>query len=181
MTGLKLVFKRPRALTRVAAIERSTVTASTIATGTNVTQIINHQSFGTHQTASAPAAVGVGPSEYVFSGKPTPREIVEEIDKLPPYQRLNAGDNYKELRVSWPVEFRSINAREKNLHVLNTRFKIGNMPIGVLVCAEIKISDYPELKTMYEGTKLVIVGQIDGVDGWLITLRGAKISIPDRA
>lgn len=91
---------------------------------------------------------------------PLPGTIEEEINRLPPYQRILVAEGYVGLRVEWDVTFRDIQMTKKD----NEGFVIckaidRNILIGIII----NPTEYPEFKSAKEGAKLIVFGEIQEV------------------
>jgi len=100
----------------------------------------------------------------------TPEEIIQTLDKTPPYQRNDAAKNYIGLEVFWLVEFKSITT-------LNGMQLIAMPPneYGPVIICPIDIEHYPQFKIMKSGENITIEGTIAEVKYSEIYLRDCNI------
>jgi hypothetical protein len=98
---------------------------------------------------------------------PSPREVIEEIEKLPPFQRETAEEHYTGLRVKWRTAYLDVLRKEGNRATLVMRDESHVYP--AIVC-EIDTSEYPEARTAKSGHKVWVSGEIARVDGHTIYL-----------
>lgn len=101
----------------------------------------------------------------------TIEEIMQTLDRTPPYQRNDAAKNYIGLKVFWLVEFRSINTSLDGMQLIAMP---PNNPIAGILCP-IDIERYPQFKTMKSGKNLTIEGIIAEVTYSNISLRDCNI------
>jgi hypothetical protein len=173
----KLLFKRKKASISVSAKRVSTGNGSPAIIGSNNTQVVhqNNYSVSTPGQPTFESSVGGVPSGY--SSNPSPSEIFEAIDELPPFQRARAINDYSGLKVAWPLEFYSLDREADDAFTFTAASSGRGLP---LVRASITLSEYPELKILPAGTCIILIGKIHGLGTHLIYLREARIAFPNR-
>ena len=138
---------------------------SPIATGSIVTQNIH---YGTAQAQTTDF------SDYYES--PTPTEIREKLDKLPPYQKESMMEHFIGLKVRWLTRFADIfkTYEEGQYHLL---LQYGNNLRDVVAC-DVSLDDFPRLKVSTEGDYIEVTGTIERVHTLGVNLKDAWISFP---
>lgn len=103
-----------------------------------------------------------------------PIEIIEAVDHVPVYLQEETEKSYTGLRVEWLVLFSYIFKNSDDVVKLRMVDLNGIYPI---IYGLIKLSDYPELKTLHKNTKLKAKGVIEQVRGHEICLKDLEIDI----
>jgi hypothetical protein len=140
----------------VSAKQNSSVLGSPVATGSNISQIVNVVT-----TSNTPAH----PTRIAYSDNPTPEDIRTQLDSLPVFQQKTAINSYVGLKVSWLVRFSSLFElgeayqrlyKTSETHRIFSRY--GREPITIM--ADVDIERFPRLKIAHRGTPLLILGTI---------------------
>lgn len=142
------------------------VIGSPIASGSNITQNVH---FG-----SSPNKTQSLKSLSDYDERPTPIEILTELDNAPPFQRNTLARGYRGIKVRWPVVFRNIIQHPDNreLYKVCTRYR-GAMDGSEVIC-DLRIEDFPRLQIAKANEPLIITGTIAALDDWVL-LRDAHI------
>lgn len=90
--------------------------------------------------------------------EPTPREIMEHLDNLPPFQREDAANHFKGVNVSWTV---SISQSEKKPNGNVWLLTLYEKRISPAIVCEVELAKYPELKIINKDQEFKIEGEID--------------------
>jgi hypothetical protein len=100
-----------------------------------------------------------------FSKLITPAYIKKDVKNRPLYQQRDALKHYTGLYVDWMMKLSSVKEEKDG----NIRVSLDFDP-GILsaVFCTVKISDYPELKIMNEGTKIQVKGKIATIEENLV-------------
>ena len=94
-----------------------------------------------------------------YSIHPTPKEIADEIDSLPPYQQVEAEKNYIGLKVKWDVSLSLVHHRDDNEVILSCTTK----GYSRYVKFKSSLEKYPEIKIAKEGQKITVYGAIERI------------------
>lgn len=97
---------------------------------------------------------------------PSPQEISQSIDALPPYLQETARQNYKGLSVTWGVTLFSARDSPDGVRI----HAIPSGQNGLSVMFTVDASLYPEIKTMPRGQEFVVQGTITEVSSLWIKL-----------
>jgi hypothetical protein len=100
-----------------------------------------------------------------------PKTIVKEVDSYPPLQRNQIEDSYKGIKVEWKTKFQEAHLRNDGTTHLMLLDR-GSYP---WVYCDVRVSDYPELKVIKEGTIIWVSGEIIKVVGNTITVKPTKL------
>jgi hypothetical protein len=138
------------------------------------------------RTAAAGDPSGSSPSEpseqttSIFT-RPTPDEMRQQIDSLPPFQRDTARGSYAGLDVCWQALFRGIDEDERadkdNLPFATKKWVVHlkhydpAIPhaISALVCPGVDIERYPRFKFLNENELLTVKGKVRSIElGWVL-------------
>lgn len=152
----------------------SDVSESLVAVGTNI-----KQHHGTVQNYYGVAPTPAGPFAGKVATKPSMVEIGDAIDSAKPYDQAKIKENYKGVKVSWPVIFSSINQFSRSSSV-GIYFVSFNSPDAdfLSVSTYIDIDKYPKLKVIDRGHPAWIEGLILTTDLLHIQLAdGAEITL----
>ncbi|MFA6982086.1 MAG: hypothetical protein WC243_03635 [Patescibacteria group bacterium] len=93
----------------------------------------------------------------------TPEEIKSNLRTLSPYARNSVTQDYRNQQVSWHVEFSSVlppEDKKDHLHYIIMFYP----PSQMLVSCYISDNKYPWIKTIKEGTRLIIKGKIENIN-----------------
>ncbi len=88
------------------------------------------------------------------------------VESAPVFQRKSVEAGYKGFKVSWELEFRSINQYEKDKVKLSTVDSRGYP----WVYFNVNLDKYPELKILKIKEKIIVKGKIDDISGHTINL-----------
>ena len=147
----------------LSAEHNSSVLGSPVASGSNISQTVN---FSTTNIAPPPVAHRREPT----TTRPTPEEIMAQVDSVPVLQKIAAGQAYVGLKVRWPVTF-STAVELDDMHRRTERKTI---------IAEVDSNRFPRLRTIHKGTSMQISGTIaEFTDMGNIRLEGVDISFQD--
>jgi hypothetical protein len=91
---------------------------------------------------------------------PTPQEIEEEIEKVTPFQRRAAKENYVGLKVRWETHLLLAHPLKENAVSLGCRYE----GYSRLVLIETDLREYPFLRVAKNGQPIVVYGTITGID-----------------
>jgi hypothetical protein len=149
LDNAQTIYKSPGALS-----VSGPVTGSAVAVGDN-----NQQSFEVHHHHSSENRV-----QELTESKPSPDQIFEEIDKLPPFQTNQARLNYLNLTVCWQVVLESIQPLGPGYFV-QCRYINGRKNVSFIT-----ESLHPELKIAKYGTPLWIRGTIKHIQPLAVVL-----------
>ncbi len=135
----------------VTGLQAQSVTQSPIATGDNVIQNIH---YGNAQR--------VTPDFSDYKKSPSPAEIREHLDSLPPFQKEVVKDSFVGLKVCWRASFLSVSKSYGSTeHRLSLYY--GNNPRDIVACA-ICVDDYPRLKVALRDERIEIAGTIKSAE-----------------
>ena len=101
----------------------------------------------------------------------TPREILEEIERLPPFQQKDVLKHYVDLDVDWKMKLSSATAREGNAVYLFFAFE----GYTAFATCTVSLLEYPELRVIKAGEKFSIRGKIELVDPPYFRLKNVKL------
>jgi hypothetical protein len=130
---------------------------------------------------TAPPALAPVPQTFIapvpIFTKPSPDDIHNQIDSLPPYQQRFASDAYKGLRVCWQAVFGTIqdDGLNKSQVVLRQPDRSRQDWTGMIRCRRVDISAQPRLKIAHVGEQVIVRGTIAEVDDFSIHLRDVTI------
>jgi hypothetical protein len=143
----------------VSADRNSSVLGSPVASGSNITQVVN--------LGVLPGGPAQSQQELGYPSTPTPVDIHNHLRGLPVYQRSLTKDSYVGLKVRWQVTFRNVQALPPTLpfktddtHDLIAFYEPG--AVGI-IRARITIGSFPRLKIAHEGARMEIAGEIEYV------------------
>lgn len=109
--------------------------------------------------------------------EPTPMQIYEEIDKVPPLQRQDVARRYIGIKVDWELIFSSASLIEKDQAVILFDSAPANKVNLMSVRCLVKLSDYQELSIMKSGKKVRVTGTISGIGLLLfVELKDVKLT-----
>lgn len=113
------------------------------------------------------------PAASVNPITPTPAEIIDVINNLPPLQQTTAAANYKGIKVSWPVYLVGgyTNANNSNLYTIQLQDK----SLGPIITCDVDLASYPQLKIIKKGEVFTIGGEIVSVDSLGIGLNNCNL------
>lgn len=113
-----------------------------------------------------------------ISTKPLPIEIIEDVDGAPPYQQRERGKHYSGIKVKWLSFFDTIYKSQYNQNGETRVTLVANKTLRYpRIDCIIDIEEYPELKTIHQGAKIIISGKIDNVSYHDIFLINVKLKI----
>ncbi len=98
-----------------------------------------------------------------------PREILDEIKKRPPLQRVDAEKSYRGIKVSWKLKFKT--ARE--VFGEQGKWEIVSEPEDNIypdIFIKVDKGSYPEFNILHENSIFWVDGEISKVDGFVIHL-----------
>src|SRR6266404_159991 len=101
--------------------------------------------------------------------EPTPRQIMAELDKVPPLQQEDVGRHYQDIKVDWELVFSYASPRD-NGYVLVLLDTAENSGILGVRCA-VKLSEYRELGVINRGKRMRVTGRIGRVESGVIDLK----------
>jgi hypothetical protein len=104
--------------------------------------------------------------------KLTPLEIRDYLRNLPPFQREDAADHYKGIKVSWVVSIEYSEKRPNGNVFLMTEYE---RHISPSIYLEIELVKYPELKIINKDQEFRIEGEIDTISSGSIKLTNCKL------
>lgn len=148
----------------VSADRNSSVLGSPVASGSNITQVVN--------LGVLPGGPAQSQPEPGYSSTPTPVDIWNHLRGLPVYQRSLTKDSYVGQKVRWQVIFRNVQALPPTLpfktdatHDLLVFYELGDSKVGIplSIFARITIGSFPRLKIIHEGARMEIAGEIEYV------------------
>jgi hypothetical protein len=154
-------FQRAKGHSVAVSANRSSVVGSPVASGSNISQIVN-------LTTVKPAPTAPHIKEG-YSEKPTPADIENQLESLPAFQRNKIRDDYVGLKVSWPVRFSSLIALDEfsrkwrtvdHTHTILVHY---DTSIAQVIGGQVDIERFPRLKFTHDGTRLRISGTISEV------------------
>jgi hypothetical protein len=135
------------------------ITGSVVAVGDN-----NQQSFEVHHHHSGENRV-----PELTESKPSPDQIFEDIDRLPPFQTHQARSNYLNLNVCWQVVLESIQPLGTG-YIIHVRYSKGTKLVSFTT-----ESLHPELKIAKHGTPMWIKVKIKHLQTFCVVLSEATI------
>lgn len=100
-----------------------------------------------------------------------PKEIIEKVSMVPPFQQNSVEASYSEQEISWRLAFNSISQinNSEKWHVMSRN------PDGYpWVYFDVDIEEYPQFKTLHQDDELIITGLIERVSGHDINLKSIK-------
>jgi len=109
-----------------------------------------------------------------LSSELTPEKIIDEIRKVPVFQRETLAESYKNIKIeNWNTTLQSARKISNDrLHLM--LLDRGNYP---WVYADVEEKEYPKLKIMKEGEKVIISGTIQKVEGNTVELKDTKLKL----
>lgn len=138
---------------------RSSVVASPVASGSNISQTVN---FTTVHSAPTPTP----PVRSDYSEKPTPADIFIHLNSLPAFQQNKVKDSYVGLKVCWLVRFATLAELEewrRKLYKTDPTHLILVRYSTFIVATTVDIERFPRLKIIHDGTPLRISGTVSEV------------------
>ena len=114
--------------------------------------------------------------------EPTPQQICDTLDKLPPLQKEDIAKSYEGIKIDWQLEFNSANKNKTMFEeyrgkYIDIAFHIPGPNLSRLVwCWKVKLSDYPEFKVMIPGKMVRVRGIIGHIDALSITVENVVFS-----
>jgi hypothetical protein len=115
----------------------------------------------TSDAAPPPAAEPRSPSVH-----PTPRDIIKQLEALPPFQRPAARTAYLGIPVKWHVTLHSVTPLPNGLAHLMLLDR-GSYP---WVYCDVSLASYPQVKIAKTGDSLTVSGTIADVEGNAVIL-----------
>jgi hypothetical protein len=108
--------------------------------------------------------------------EPTPMQIYEEINKVPPLQGKDVARHYEGIKVDWELIFSSASQKENGFVLV--LFEISpNRPGPINVGCAVKLSDYKELSIIRPGKKVRVTGAISHIEpGLFIQLKDVQLT-----
>ncbi len=101
-------------------------------------------------------------------------QIIEEIEKSPPFQQNEILKHYIGLSIDWNMKLSSVD-KASNDNIKVTFGDIGSFDgYGITTCI-VKLSDYPELAIMKRDTKIRIEAKIDSIDYPIFRLKDVTL------
>jgi hypothetical protein len=158
-----LIFGRKKSTDQdVRGKIEGSMNSSPAAVGHIVTQTVTYNLAGTN-----PAPIQ---EKEKKATSPRPRDILKAIDSLPPFQRASAAQNYTGLKICWFTEFSSIERilfaeNEQENHSVYLKVRGNERWDFVLVCCDIDLNKYPELKILHADHPIWLKGKIIGLTG----------------
>lgn len=160
---------------QVSADRNSSVLGSPVASGSNISQIVN---IGTTYSP----VVQPNPT---YSDRPTPTEIGKQLLALPVFQRKAATSSYLGLKVRWRVKLSALDQispyQRKAASSTDPTHDLTAVDEGwKTVRMYVDIERFPRLKISHEGTAMEISGTIEYVsDAGGVRLRDVDISFEE--
>lgn len=132
------------------------VSDSTVAIGTNVSQIVHH-----HHVPDRP-------SDALKATEPSPSQIISDLKALPPFGKYRAQESYRGLSVLWPLILLEVDQPRGAWAVFFRSFEewCSHPPIVYAPFTELP----PEMKVSPTGTLVWVRGRIRAVDRVSISL-----------
>jgi hypothetical protein len=144
----------------------SQIEGSAVAIGDHNTQSVTIQQQNIFQTPAVSESKGSSPTAF---------DIQKELRAIPaPYLRKQAEGSYEGLKVRWLVTFETVEPDMQYNELERYDFCLfhmwsGNRTAGV--CAYISVGHEPRLKTLYQGAKLWLEGEIDYASTDIVRLK----------
>ncbi len=106
---------------------------------------------------------------------PNPKQIMDQLDAVPPLQRDQVAANYKGIPVKWNVNLYSTSTTHSGQTVVFVRYKNRRVPV---ISFAIDLETYPQLKVLLPKHPIVVEGEIGSIDpGLSIELINAAVHI----
>ncbi len=122
----------------------------------------------------SPTPTSSAPRNDGYSDKPTPTEIREQIEALPPFQQGAAITAYRGLKVRWPAIFKGIHRdrpseKTEKKWMLVLEYDNGKSYGGATIfCQNFDVEQYPRLKFAHAGSRVYVRGTILSASAYLI-------------
>jgi hypothetical protein len=170
-----LLGKTPFANQKVTVKSDGVSTNSPAAIGHTVSQSVHYQ------IVNAPL---VQPESHRVNKDtfPSAHQILNEINALPPFQRLGTRQNYLGLEICWLTEFANIAdvaVDEANDHMLVLSVRGEQEWDRALVMCGINLNKYPKLKILHAKHPIWIRGKISGLDSAVVHVKDPELEIVD--
>lgn len=102
----------------------------------------------------------------------TPKNILDTLKKVPPYQRDQVKSNYYGLHVSWKGTYKTVlSVQGGSLLMILDR---GNYP---WIYAEIDLDKNPVVKILNEDAKVLVEGEITAIESGGVTLSHCRLKL----
>jgi hypothetical protein len=111
--------------------------------------------------------------ENEFKIKPFPRDIVKEVDSVPPFQVNEKERSYIGLKIQWKCTLQDIKKRNGD-EILISFLDRGNYP---WIYCNVSTNQYPEFKILKKGESAWVAGKIEEIRGNTISVVIEKIKI----
>ncbi len=123
------------------------------------------------------STITITPNPTLHINSVSPKEISDEIKKLPPLQQREAGRNYQGINISWSLFFLDIfpSYNKKGVYTIHLQDQS-----GISIVCDINIDDYPVLKITKKSQKIDAEGTILNVEDNIIFLDKCKLLISKR-
>lgn len=104
--------------------------------------------------------------------KLTPKELMDNLNDLPPFQWEHATSYYKGQKVSWTAKFVAISKNYQGNYRLQLQYSEGFFNVGIFCVTDIET--YPELKIAPRNQEIRIEGEISDIST-IIDLANCKL------
>ncbi len=102
-----------------------------------------------------------------------PRNIIDAIKNVTPFQQDGVAKNYENIPVDWEVYFTSIFHKEDKR--IGLMFAPDRNTYSPWIYCTVNSEDYPEIKVMKKGQKIFISGKIEKANERSIYLKSCKL------
>lgn len=110
-----------------------------------------------------------------YSQHPSPKDISNQIERLPPFQKIGAEKNYTGLKVKWKVSLAMIHPKDGDL----IEIACNHREYFRYVKTVISLSRYPRFKIIREGEAFWIYGEILSIEPSGFKIRSHHIEFDD--
>ncbi len=97
-----------------------------------------------------------------FFLKPSPAELLEQLEQLDSFDENIATKKFNGLRVMWPVYFFSLQKEEGGKTLV--QLDVSENGFGVILFCEVNLAEYPQILELEVGKKIWVAGEILSVD-----------------
>lgn len=97
-----------------------------------------------------------------FFLKPSAEEVLSALKEADPFSHEQPDEDRPPMKVMWPGYFFSVAEEKMGTHIL--KLDVDPNGFGVILLCRVKLSDYPEIKTLQQGQKIWVAGEVTSID-----------------
>ncbi len=117
-----------------------------------------HEPRRTNDEKTSKDDVPSSSSEY--SAHPSPKEIAQSINDLPPFQQITANENYIGINICWDLTLSLVHSKGEDIVSLNCESNGYSRYVNV----ETSLNKYPQIKVIRKGQRLRVYGEIKDIE-----------------